>query len=1043
MLRRIVRSSLKFRYLVVAFAGAMMFFGVQQLEAMPVDVFPEFAPPRVEIQTACLGLSAAEVESLVTIPLEQALNGLPGLETIRSKSVPQLSSIELLFRQDVDVLEARQLVTERISSVVRTIPTWAAPPVIYPPVSTTGRVMEIGLSSDTVNLKDMSMIAYWTIRGRLLRVPGVANVAIWGERIKMPQVRVDPARLAELHLTLDRVMTTTADSVDSGLLHFSNGAVIGRGGFIDTPNQRLQIQHTLPVLTPGDLAKVTVARRHGETLTLGDVADVKGGTWPLIGDAVINDGPGLMLVVEKYPWANTLELTRGVEEALDDLRPGLPGIQIDPTIFRAADFIDLAVHNLARALVIGSLLVLLVIGLFLFEWRTALISVVAIPLSLLTAALILDARGATINTMVLTGMVIAVGVVVDDAIIDVENIVRRLRLARKEGKKRSTAGVVLEASLEVRSAIIYATLIDVVTLLPIFFVQGLTGALFAPLALSYGIAVLASLLVALTVTPALGLILLRNAPIERRESPFVRFLQAGYQRVLARVLHTPMRVASVGIAIFVAGLFVVPHLGEALLPSFKERDFLTHWITKPGTSLPEERRIVTEASRDLRAVPGVQSFGSHIGQAVLAEEIVGANFGENWITIDPNADYDATLEKIQEVVESYPGLYHDVLTYFNERVDEVLAGSTEPIVVRIFGEDLDELRDRAKEVRHLLSAIPGVAEEHISFQEDVPQIDVRVDLDSAQRYGVKPGDVRRAAATLVNGEEVGDIFRDGKAYDVNVWTNPSTRNSLTDIRHLLLDTPGGSHVQLGHVADIQVRPTPNAIEREGDSRRIDVEASVEGRDLGSVVADVKTAVEGVDFPLGYHAELLGEYTERQEAQGRLLVLALLAVVVVFLLLRVAVHTWRLAWLTFLDLPIALAGGVLATYFAGGTVSLGSLVGFFTVLGIAARTGIMMINHFQHLERFEGETFGPTLVLRGARERLSPILMTALATGLAVIPLVIAGDLPGHEIEHPMAIVIVGGLVTSTFRNLFIVPALYLRWGRGATVPVRPNGAVPT
>jgi len=480
MLRWIVGSSLKFRYLVVASAGAMLFFGVGQLEAMPVDVFPEFAPPRVEIQTSCLGLSAAEVESLVTIPLEQSLNGIPQLDTIRSKSVPQLSSIELFFRPGTDILEARQLVTERMASVIRTIPTWASPPVMMPPVSTTGRVMEVGLSSDTINLRDMSMIAYWTIRARLLRVPGVANVAIWGERIKMLQVRVVPDRLAKYDVTLDQVMTTTADALDSGILRFSNGVVIGKGGFLDTPNQRLQIQHTLPVPTPDDLARVPVARRHGTTLTLGDVAVVREGTLPLIGDAVINDGPGLMLVVEKFPWANTLELTRGVEDALSELRPGLPGLEMDPTIFQAADFIDLAIHNLTRALIIGSLLVLLVIGLFLFEWRTALISLIAIPLSLLTAALVLDRRGATINTMVLTGMVIAVGVVVDDAIIDIENIVRRLRIARREGTTLSTATVILDASLEVRSAIIYATLIDVATLLPIFFVQGLTGALFAP-----------------------------------------------------------------------------------------------------------------------------------------------------------------------------------------------------------------------------------------------------------------------------------------------------------------------------------------------------------------------------------------------------------------------------------------------------------------------------------------------------------------------------------------------------------------------------------
>jgi Cu/Ag efflux pump CusA len=426
---------------------------------------------------------------------------------------------------------------------------------------------------------------------------------------------------------------------------------------------------------------------------------------------------------------------------------------------------------------------------------------------------------------------------------------------------------------------------------------------------------------------------------------------------------------------------------------------------------------------------------------LLAEEIVGANFGENWITIDPSANYDETVAKVQEVVDSYPGLYHDLLTYFNERVDEVLAGSTEPIVVRIFGEDLDQLRSKAQEVRDELSEIPGISEEHVSFQEDVPQVDVTVDLEAAQRFGIKPGDVRRAAATLVAGEEVGDIFRGGKAYDVNVWSTPSSRQSVTDIRGLLLDTPGGGHVRLGDVATVAVEPTPNAIEREGDSRRIDIEASVEGRDLGSVVHDVQAAVEGIAFPLGFHAELLGEYAERQTAQGRLLLLAVVAVAAVFLLLRVAVHTWRLAWLAFLDLPIALAGGVLATYLFGVDVSLGSLVGFFTVLGIAARTGIMMINHFQHLERSEGEIFGPALVLRGARERLSPIMMTALATGLAVIPLVIAGDLPGHEIEHPMAIVIVGGLVTSTFRNLFIVPALYLRWGRGISPVPPPDGAV--
>jgi Cu/Ag efflux pump CusA len=477
---------------------------------------------------------------------------------------------------------------------------------------------------------------------------------------------------------------------------------------------------------------------------------------------------------------------------------------------------------------------------------------------------------------------------------------------------------------------------------------------------------------------------------------------------------------------------VVPGLGQSLLPEFKERDFLIHWLTKPGTSLPEERRIVTAASRDLRAIPGVRSFGSHIGQALLAEEVVGVNFGENWISVDPRADYGRTVAAIQRVLDAYPGLYHDVLTYLNERIDEVLAGSSDSIVVRIFGQDLRELRARAEEVRAMLSRIPGVIEQHVEFQEDVPQIDVRVDLATAARYGIKPGDVRRAAATLVSGEEVGDIFRDGKAYDVQVWSTPRTRRSLSDVRDLPIDTPDGGHVRLGDVATVAIRPAPNAIHREADSRSIDVGANVSGRDLGSVVGEVAARLRGVRFPLGYHAELLGEYAERQSAQRRLLVLAAAAALGVLLLLRTAFRSWRLACMAFLALPMALAGGVLAAFAGGGLVSLGSLVGFFTVLGIAARNGIMMINHFQHLERHEGEAFGPALVLRGARERLAPILMTALATGLALVPLVVAGDLPGHEIEHPMAVVIVGGLITSTLLNLFIVPALYLRFARAGS-----------
>jgi CzcA family heavy metal efflux pump len=1028
MIRWIVGASLKFRFIVVVLGAAMMFFGARQLAAMPVDAFPEFAPPRVEIQTTCLGLSAAEVESLVTVPLEQTLNGMPDLDLIRSKSVPQLSSIELLFESGTDLMRARQLVEERMATVASTLPTWAAPPFMMPPTSTTSRVMKIGVSSKHVSLTRLSTIAYWKIRARLLRVPGVANVAIWGERLQQLHVQVDPARMRDHRVSLEQVMETTADSLDAGLLKFSSGAVIGTGGSLDTASQRLAIRHVLPIVTPDDLAKVPLeGGRHG--VRLADVANVVEGHQPLAGDAVVNDGPGLLLIVEKFPWGNTLDVTDGVQQALDQLRPGLSGIQIDTHIFRAANFIETSIDNLRRALIIGALLVVLVLGAFLFDWRAALISVVAIPLSLVAAGLMLYARGETINVMVLAGLVIALGVVVDDAIIGVENIMRRLRQHRVEGSDRSAARVILHASLEVRSAMVYATLIIVAALAPVFLLQSLTGTFFRPLVLSYGLAVLASMVVALTVTPALSLILLSSAPLAGRDAPLVRSLKRGYAALLSRILQRPRPTYLAAAITAAAGLAVLPFLGESLIPSFKERDFLGHWISKPGSSLPEENRIVARAGRELRSIPGVRHFGSHIGQAFLADEVVGVNFGENWISIDPSVDYDKTLSAIRSVVDSYPGLFHDVQTYLNERIDEVLAGSSEPIVIRIFGPNLQTLRRKADEVRRIISNIDGVDNPFVEFQEDVPQVQVKVNLAAARRYGIKPGDVRRAAATLMESEEVGDVYRGGRAYDVHVWSTPETRNSLISIRQLPIDTPGGGQVQLADLASVRVEPTPNVIHHEALSRSIDVAAGVDERDLGSVAREVDRRLQHVAFPLEYHAELLGEYKERQAAQSRMFSFGIGAAVVIFLLLQASFGSWRLATLSFFTLPIALVGGALAAFAGERTLSLGSLVGFYTVFGIAARNGILMINHFQHLEHDEGESFGPALVMRGALERLSPILMTSLATALALVPLVIAGKIPGHEIEYPLAIVILGGLATSTLLNLFVVPSLYLRFGR--------------
>jgi CzcA family heavy metal efflux pump len=1046
MLRWIVGSSLKFRYIVAASAVALMFFGVQQLRGMPVDVFPEFAPPQVEIQTLALGLSATEVEQLVTVPLEQALNGVPGLDALRSKSVEQLSQIQMIFKRGEDLLTARQLVAERIALVAPTLPSWAAPPVLIQPLSATSRVMKIGMTSDEYSLIDMSMTAYWKVRARLLRVPGVANVLIWGERIKMPSVQVDPALLQKHDLTLDQVMTATADAIDAGLLRFSEGGFIGTGGFIDTPQQqRLQVQHDIPILTARDLARVAIVESGGRVLRLEDVADVVIDTPPLMGDGVVNDRPGLLLVVQKLPWANTADVTAGLDAAIEELRPSLPGIELDPTIFRPATFIEDAIDNLSVAMILGALLMIVMLGAFLFEWRTALISITAIPLSLIAAGLVLRSQGITINTMVLAGLVIALGDIVDDAIIDIENVVRRLREHRKTGGQRSTARVILDASLEVRSAIVYATLIEVIAIVPIFTLEGLSGSFFRPLALSYALALLASMVVALTVTPALSLIFFRGGrSLQHRQSPLVPPLQRAYEFLLTRIIFRPRRsYAAVGLTA-ILGVGLLPLLGQDLLPSFKERDFLMHWLGKPGVSRPEEVRTTIRVNAELLQIPGVRNAGSHIGQALNSDEPYGIYFGENWVSVDPAVDYDETLAKIQATVHAYPGIFRDVQTYLKERIREVLTGSSDAIVVRIFGPDLGLLQEKAREIETILNDIDGVIDPFVDTVEDIPQIEIEVDLEAARRYGLKPGDVRRSTSTLIMGEEVGDIFRGGQTFDVNVWSTPETREDITDIENLLLDTPSGEYVRLHEVADLRIVPTPNDIHHEGLFRSIDVSANVTGRDLGSVVDELDDRMEEVEWPPEYHAELLGEFAERQAAQRRLFLFAIVATIGIFLLLQASFGSWRLASIAFFTLPTALIGGVIAAYLGGGVLSLGSLVGFLTVLGIVARNGIMLISHYQHLERFEGEPFGPGLIIRGARERVVPIMMTVFTTGLALIPLVIAGQIPGNEVEHPMAVVIMGGLITATLLNLFVVPVLYLHFGMGrrgrssgSAVPVTP------
>src|SRR6266511_634718 len=876
MIRSIVGSSLKSRGLVVVLAAALLFFGFTQLRNVPVDVLPEFAPPTVEVQTEALGLSAAEVEELITVPLEQdLLNGVAWLDTIRSESIPGLSRVELIFEPGTDLLRARQVVTERLTQSAG-LPQVAKPLAMMQPLSSTSRVMMVGLSSKELSPIQVSVLARWTIRPRLMGVPGVANVAIWGQRERQLQVQADPERLRERGVTLNQLVETTGNALWVSPLTFLEASTPGTGGFIDTPNQRLGIRHVLPIVTPDDLAQVTVdgakPLANGKSLRVGDVPNVVEDHEPLIGDAVFGDGPGLLLVVEKFPGANTLEVTQGVEDALAAMGPGLNGIEVDSSLFRPASFVETALDNLGTALLIGALLLLLVFGVFLFQWRSALISVLSVLLSLTAAVAVLYLRGATINAIVLAGLVMALGAIVDDAVVDVENIARRLRQHRQDGGDTPATKVIFDAAVEVRRPTAYATVIMAVAVLPVFFMEGLTGAFFPPLVLSYLLAIAASMLVALFVTPALSLILLPGAPLVRREPPLARVLQRGYERALAPIVHTPGRAllaGAAGMVVVLVGLAMVPLLSQDLAPSFKDTDLLIRLGGTPGMSHSEMTRIMAQASKELKQIQGVCDVGAHVGRAVSSsDQIVSVDSSELWVSVDPSADYDRTVAAIQEVVGGYAGLDGEVLTYPKQRIDDLLSGSDDGLVVRVYGQDLDVLRSKAEEVRQLLSGIDGTANQQVERLVEEPTLEIELALAKAQQVGIKPGDVRRAAATMLSGILVGNLFEEQKVFDVVVWGAPQVRSSLTSIRELMVDLPGGGQVQLGEVADVRVKPALSVIRHDNVSRRLDVTVSVSGRSLGSVVSDVEAALRNFPFPLEYHAEVLADRADRQATQHR-------------------------------------------------------------------------------------------------------------------------------------------------------------------------------
>jgi CzcA family heavy metal efflux pump len=1061
MLQAIVAWSIRHRVVVVVLAALLLAGGFHAARRANLDVFPEFAPPQAVIQTEAPGLSAAEVEQLVTLPVEQAVNGIARLDVLRSQSIQGLSVVTVIFQDGTNIYQGRQQVSERLAELAGQLPAGVRPPRLAPLTATTGRLLTVGFTSDKLSPVQLRDRAQWSVRPRILAVRGVAQVTLFGGEARQFQVQVRPDALAARGLTLTDVLDAARQA--SGV----RGA-----GFLEDGGQRLTLRTEGQIHSAAELGVTAIATAEGTPVRLRDVARVVEGPEPKFGDAAIDGTPGVLLIAYKQLDGDTVEITRRVEAELDRLRPALErdGIAYHPALFRQASFIDHAIGNVTWSLLIGAGLVAVVLFVFLFNLRTAFISLTAIPLSLLGAILVLGAFGVSLNTLTLGGLAIAVGEVVDDAIIDVENIFRRLRENARSGQPRPAAAVVLSASLEVRSAVVYATFLVVLVFVPVFFLTGLQGRLFAPLGYAYALAVLVSLAVALTVTPALSLMLLPRAG-GAEEPPLLRRLQRGYDRLLRRLdRELPLVLAATAVLLGAAG-WAVAHFGGQFLPELRESHFVVHMRGIPGTSLAQSMASGAQITRALRRLPAVGSVAQQAGRAELGEDTWGVDYSELEVDLAQAGAEDVrqVQRAIRTALKDRAGYTFEVLPFLTERIEETISGSTAAVAVKVYGDDLEALDRAAQDVARALAAVPGSANVRPEAQTGLPELVIRVRPEDVARRGLRNAQVLDAVHAAYQGAEVGQVYEGNRTIDLVVVLDPKARASLGAVADLWLSvpaadavgpasraglsdsSPGGTdaapasasppapaagRVRLRQVADVFLSDGRWLIAHEGGVRRQVVTCNVAGRDVESFAAEAQRRLARLSLPEGVSYVVTGEHEAKQAAQRELLLLGLAAGVGIMLLLWTALGSLRRLLLVLVNLPFALVGGVAAVYLAGGVLDVGALIGFVTLFGITVRNGIMMVSHWQHLHEVEEMAWGPELVFRGARERLAPVLMTALVTGLGLLPIALGSGEAGREIEGPMALVILGGLATSTGLNLVVLPVLYRRFGVGgpATVP---------
>jgi CzcA family heavy metal efflux pump len=1037
MLRRLVELSLRSRGVVITLAIGFIFYGLYVTSRAKLDVFPEFVQPQASVQTEAPGLAPEQVEALVTRPVENALNGAGDLDSIRSESIQGLSVIDAVFKEGTDIYKARQMMAERLAQLGGTLPADVSAPKMEPLTSSTMDLLKFGLTSDKLSPMELRTFADWTVRPRMLSVPGVAATKVFGGEVKQLQIQIKPDRLLAFGVSVQDV--SAAASAATGV----RGA-----GFVETAAQRLVLQTEGQSLTPEQLGDVVVAQRDGRSIRLKDVANVVQGGEPKFGDALIDGKPGVLITTASQYGANTMEVTRCVEAALEELKPvfAAEGIEYTPSLHRPATFIEIAIHNMKISLLLGAVLVAIVLYLFLLDLRTALVSFMAIPLSLLAAIVILDHFGVTLNTMTLGGLAAVLGVVVDDAIITVENILRRLRENLTFNPPRPLFNVILDATLEVRSSVVWATLVVAMVFVPVLTMSGLQGRFFAPLGIAFILANLASLVVALTVTPALCFALLsRNKPHE--EPVYLRKLKSLHRRALEKVSSRPKTIITAALILFTAAVATLPFFGGELLPDFREGHFVVGITMAPGTSLPEMTRLGKEISAELLKIPEIKSVEEQAGRAEGGEDTWGPHRGEIHVELKPTAgqDQEKVQDEIRDTLKKFPGVQSEVLTFLGDRIGETISGETAQVVVNIFGEDLDVLDDKANEIAAALNKVSGAADVQVTAPPGAPRVVIRLRPERLTQLGFRPVEVLEAVRTAYQGDVVAQTYEGEKVFDVEVILEPSARQEPEAIGDLLVGNSQGMRMPLKQLADVFLTKGRYAILHDGARRKQTVTCNPAGRDVASFVADAqKQITEQVKLPAGTYVVFSGAAEQQKKAQNELLLHSLAAGAGIILLLAIVFHSGRRLLLVLANLPFALIGGVLAIflvgYFSGGqgSLSLGTLVGFVTLFGITMRNSIMMISHFEHLVRVEKHPWGMETVLRGATERLVPILMTAIVTALGLLPLALGSGEAGREIEGPMAIVILGGLVTSTALNLLVLPTLALRYGKLDEISDQPN-----